>query len=143
MEQYNLESLFEGTISMSDFKHDENNSNELMNLCQLFPDLFDLTYKFNEVNCDTSSIHYMPKPLAQMNATINNRYPKINRNFISSTLILYLLQNITARRVKYIEANNSDTGYPNYYAINFMPSGTGEDRTLKDLNKYFNCYLKT
>lgn len=142
MEQYNLESLFEGTISMSDSKHDENNSNELMNLCQLFPDLFDLTYKFNEVNCDTSSIHYMPKPLAQMNATINNRYPKINRNFISSTLILYLLQNITARRVKYIEANNSDTGYPNYYAINFMPSGTGKDRTLKDLNKYFNCYLK-
>lgn len=143
MEQYNLESLFEGTISMSDSKHDENNSSELTNLYQLFPDLFDLSYQFNKVDYDISEVSYMPTPLAQMNMTVKNRYPKVARSFITNTLILYLLQNVTARRVKYIEANNSDTAYPNYYAINFMPSGTGKDRILKDLNKYLNCYLKT
>lgn len=143
MEKYNLRSLFEGTIDMSDCQVEKKDSAELTNLCQLFPNLFDLSYQFDDVSCDISEVSYMPDILAKMNVTITKRYPKAARSVITSTLLLYLLQNITAKRVKYIEANNSDTAYPNYYAINFMPSGTGKDRILKDLNKYFNCYLKT
>lgn len=138
MEKFGITASFDNT-----FLECDSESNLILRMRELFPELFDLRSNYtDEVDCDISGINSMPELMAQIVQTIKNRYSGVPMAYIKNVVNAMVSQYITTKRVKYIEANNSDSAYPNYYAINFMPSGAGKDRILKDLKKFFLCYLE-
>lgn len=111
-------------------------STTTLSLACEFPEIFE-SYTVPEHVTYETDITYMPEILAQAVQVVKNRYPSVSRNAIINVFLAKTAQVITAKRIKYIEANNADSGYPNYYAINFMPSGSGKDRILRDLDNFF------
>ncbi len=123
------ESAEEETQTINFFKGTDN---------ELKPDLkiltpYNATVASEVLVCSTGGLK-MPKILAQLVMTIKKQYQGIPVNAIINMVLSKCAQMITAKRIKYIEYSN--IGYPNYYAIIFMPSGTGKDRMSDDLDKY-------
>lgn len=143
MKKFDITVNFDDIFSKASPESNSESASVMIRMRELFPELFDLSSNYtDEVNCDISGITNMPELMAQIAQTIKNRYPGVPMTYIKNVVNAMVSQYITTKRVKYIEANNSDSAYPNYYAINFMPSGAGKDRILKDLKKFFYCYLE-
>lgn len=69
--------------------------------------------------------HQMPKILMEIVALLKYKRPDIARTCIVNGLIAYASQMICAKQVKFDECGK--TNIPNWYALNFAPSGRGKD----------------
>lgn len=66
---------------------------------------------------------------------LKSRYSNVSRNVITNILLVKLAQMLTSKRVKYSELGKK--GFPNHYAIIFMPSGYGKDKMSNELDSFF------
>lgn len=143
MEKLDITASFDEIFGKTTPEYNSESATVIARMQELFPELFDIGGNYNdEVNCNTSKITNTPKLIEQIVQTIKKRYPGVTTAYIKNVINAMVSQYTTMKRIKYIEANNCDSAYPNYYAINFMPSGAGKDRVLKDLKKFFYCYLE-
>lgn len=88
-----------------------------------------------------SNTFQIPKILNQILVLFKERYPSHSDAIILNVALAKMAQMITAKRVHYSEFGKQ--GYPNYYAINFEPSGYGKDKMSDEMDNYIfkNCRL--
>lgn len=81
-----------------------------------------------------SKIVKMPEIVALLVETFKEEYLHCSKNSIKNIVLAKMAQVITAKRVRYKEFEN--LGFPNYYAINLLPSGFGKDKMVNDIDRH-------
>ncbi len=91
---------------------------------------------FNE-NAEIKQNNALPMPeiLSDTILTLKKNYKGCSINSITNIVLAKTVQMFTAKRIKFKGLEN--TGYPNHYAIVFMPSGFGKDKMSDDLDKHY------
>lgn len=89
--------------------------------------------KFND-NIITSNDNYsnMPAILRDIFTLYKSKYINLSDKFILNILISKTAQMLTGKRTTLNEAGKINI--PNWYSINFIPSGYGKDRLVNDLD---------
>lgn len=77
-------------------------------------------------------LNSMPDILEEIASELSNRFCDNSFNCIANMLIVKTAQMITAKRVQIDE--NGKFNSPNWFALNFMPSGHNKDRITDDLS---------
>lgn len=91
-------------------------------------------YKFDD-NIITSNDNYsnMPAILRDIFTLYKSKYINLSDKFILNILISKTCQMLTGKRITLDEAGKINI--PNWYSINFIPSGYGKDRLVSDLDQ--------
>lgn len=98
-----------------------------------FVDLYNRTEASKEITCKVGNVK-MPKLLAYAACIMSKQHSGSTINAIMNTILAKNAQMLTGKGVKYVEKGN--IGYCNYYAINFMPSGSGKDLMSNELDNF-------
>lgn len=81
----------------------------------------------NNIGCN------MPEILRDIYTLYQGKYINLSDKFILNILISKTAQMFTGKRITLDEAGK--TNIPNWYSINFIPSGYGKDRLVNDLDQ--------
>ena len=86
-------------------------------------------------------LNNMPAILRDIYTLYQGKYINLSDKFILNILISKTAQMLTGKRITLDEAGK--TNIPNWYSINFIPSGYGKDRLVNDLvQNIFSGYLE-
>lgn len=94
---------------------------------------YDMVNESEKITCSIGNLK-MPSVLAQALKIIKKHHPGISENVINNMLEAKTAQLLTSKRIQYKE--HANIGFPNHYATTLMPSGTGKDRILRELDNF-------
>jgi hypothetical protein len=87
-----------------------------------------------ELNLGGEVLGSCPEILEEILRVLSFKFVNVPERCLLNVLIAKLAQMITAKRVKYKKV--ADEGFPVWYAILFMGSGTHKDNLVKNLNEH-------